>query len=236
MLLQEVPAAYQTQINDLLLTALAQALADWTGGRTLLLDMEAHGRAALFDDLDVSRTVGWFTTLFPVRLTLPGDPSLGAALTGVRDQLRRIQPRGFGYGLLRYLADDELASELAALPQAEISFNYLGQLDQVVEQSSLFGPAAEAVGRTASPRGERHYLIEINAMIAAGQLQTTWVYSEHFHRPETIERLALGFIYGLRALMEHCRSVKTVAYTPSDFPDVELSDDQLDRLLAELNL
>jgi microcystin synthetase protein McyA len=234
-LLQEVPSAYHTQINDVLLTALAQTFAGWTGAPTLLLDLELHGRAPFSDDLDVSRTVGWFTTLFPLTLTLPDGATPGEALTSVRDQLDRIQVRGFNYGLLRYMGG-ALAGQLAALPQAEVSFNYLGQLDQIVEHSTLVRAAAEAVGSTASPRGARRYGLEIIAMIADSRLQTIWTYGERLHRRETIERLALGFLAALHALIEHCRSVKPAAYTPAAFPDVELTDEQFDRLLAELKL
>ncbi|HEY7821143.1 MAG TPA: condensation domain-containing protein, partial [Vicinamibacteria bacterium] len=131
LLLQEVPWAYRTQINDVLLTALTQVVGRWTGSGAALLDLEGHGREELFEDVDLSRTVGWFTSLYPVRLELP-ECGPGEALKSVKEQLRRIPAKGSGYGLLRYQTEDqELARELARL-KPQLSFNYLGQLDSAL--------------------------------------------------------------------------------------------------------
>ncbi|MGI8505171.1 MAG: amino acid adenylation domain-containing protein, partial [Hassallia sp.] len=103
-LLTEVPATYNTQIIDVLLTALVQALTPWMRSSTLLVNLEGHGREEIFNHVDLSRTVGWFTSEFPVLLSLekvsqpPGD-----ALKTIKEQLRRIPNRGIGYGILRYL-------------------------------------------------------------------------------------------------------------------------------------
>src|SRR5262249_12293204 len=105
-LLQQVPEAYRTQINDVLLTAVAQAFAEWTGARTLLVNLEGHGREEILENTDLSRTVGWFTTIFPVLLDLAGTSHPGEALKTIKEQLRRIPNRGIGYGLLRYLRED----------------------------------------------------------------------------------------------------------------------------------
>ena len=115
-LLQEVPEAYHTQINDVLLTALVQAFSRWTGARSLLVDLEGHGREEIFEDVDLSRTVGWFTTIFPVLLESGGGFHPGNALKSVKEQLRRIPNRGIGYGLLRYLSRDADISREAAEP------------------------------------------------------------------------------------------------------------------------
>ena len=140
-LLQKVPAVYKTQINDLLLTALALAFKQWTGENTLLVDLEGHGREPLIENVDVSRTIGWFTTHFPVVLDLSEESEssvengkishgIGLAVKSVKEQLRRIPNRGIGYGVLRYLSENpEITKQLKGFPQAEVSFNYLGQLD-----------------------------------------------------------------------------------------------------------
>ncbi|MGH7999038.1 MAG: amino acid adenylation domain-containing protein, partial [Brasilonema sp.] len=144
-LLQDVPTAYRTQINDVLLTALVQTFAQWTGEHLLLVELEGHGREEIFDDVDLSRTVGWFTTHFPVLLDLEKASNPGEALKAVKEQLRGIPKRGIGYGLLRYLnGNKEITEQLQALPQAEVKFNYLGQFDQVLSSSSLFEPAQES--------------------------------------------------------------------------------------------
>lgn len=213
-LLQKVPAAYQTQINDVLLTALVQVFEQWTGSNTLLIDLEGHGREEIFDNVDLSRTVGWFTSHFPV-LLLGEASQLGNALKAVKEQLRCIPNRGIGYGILRYLSSElAIRSKLQALPQAEVSFNYLGQSDQVFSESSLFAPAQESSGLTRSLQGKRSYLLEVTGIIAAGQLRVNWTYSEAIHRSRTVEHLAESFIKVLRSLIAHCQ-LSTGSYTPS---------------------
>ncbi len=215
-LLQKVPAAYQTQINDVLLTALVQAFAQWTGVRSVLLDLEGHGREAIFQDVDLTRTVGFFTTIFPVLLDLGDNSDLKEALKAVKEQLRCVPNRGIGYGLLRYLHRDEKVTEsLRSLPQAEVRFNYLGQSDQVLSESSLFGTAPESTGPDRSLQGNQSYLLDINGIVAGGQLQLNWAYSENLYQQTTIENLAQKFVDALRSLITHCQSQSAVAYAPS---------------------
>ena len=127
-LLQEVPEVYRTQVNDVLLAALALAFAAWTGERTLLVDLEGHGREEIFPGVDLSRTVGWFTTLFPVALALPpGGRSTGGYPECQGEPSGGAPPGPELDGLLRYLAGPELGERLAALPTPEVSFNYLGR-------------------------------------------------------------------------------------------------------------
>ncbi|MBD1806823.1 amino acid adenylation domain-containing protein [Microcoleus sp. FACHB-SPT15] len=211
-LLQAVPAAYQTQINEVLLAALMQAFAQWTGERSLLVDLEGHGREAIFDDVDLSRTVGWFTTIFPVLLDIEEASSLGDSLKAVKEQLRRIPNRGIGYGVLQYLSKSLLHS-----PKAEIRFNYLGQSDQIFQDSSLFKPAQESSGTGRSLRGNRSYLLDINGIVAEGQLRLDWTYSKAIHRQATIERLAESFIEALRELINCCQSLEAKGY--ADLPE-----------------
>jgi amino acid adenylation domain-containing protein/non-ribosomal peptide synthase protein (TIGR01720 family) len=234
-LLQEVPRAYQTQINDVLLTALAQAFAYWTGVPALLVDMEGHGREEIIEGVDLSRTVGWFTILFPVLLQLELAATPAEVLKSVKEQLRRIPTRGIGYGVLRYLSQDTEATEkLRTLPQAEVCFNYLGRGDQVVSGPVFFGPVRETSGPHRSPRGGRRYLLEINVRLAGGQLLLDWTYSECIHRRDTIKKLAQHFIEALRTLIVHCQSPGAWGFTPSDFPKMKLSQQELDELMTAL--
>ena len=229
-LLREVPEAYQTQINDILLTAFAQAFGDLTGSDVTLVDLEGHGREELFDDVDLTRTVGWFTTVFPVVLAL-AEAGAGAAIKSVKEQLRAVPTRGLGHGVLRYLrADETLRAELAALPQAEVSFNYLGQLDQALPEASPFRWARESSGPTHSPRAARRYLIDLNVSVAKGALTVRFLYSEARHRRESVERLAARYLDDLRGLIAHCLSPEAGGYTPSDFQQEDLSQDVIDML------
>jgi amino acid adenylation domain-containing protein/non-ribosomal peptide synthase protein (TIGR01720 family) len=140
-LFDEVAPAYGIGVEETLLTGLVLALARWRTGRGLsaapdsLVDVENHGRLDLFPEQDLTRTVGWFTGLMPVRLDAgehdwaeieAGGPAAGRALRQVRDRLRAVPDRGVGYGLLRYL-NPSTAAELADLPQPQTCFNYLGR-------------------------------------------------------------------------------------------------------------
>src|SRR5262249_33010279 len=159
-LLLDVPSVYHTQINDVLLTAPVEAFADWTGRRSLLVALEGHGREELFADVDVSRTVGWFTSLFPVLLDINLATDPGEALKAVKEQLRAVPNRGIGYGLLRYLND---AASIPAV-QPEISFNYLGQLDGTGDRQT-FRFAGEDVGASQGAGNARPHLIDVSAHV-----------------------------------------------------------------------
>ncbi|MEG4144515.1 amino acid adenylation domain-containing protein [Microcoleus sp. Pol12B5] len=236
LLLQEVPAAYRTQINDVLLTALAQAFERWTGNNSLLLDLEGHGREDIFEGVDLSRTIGWFTAVFPVQLNLEKPSDLGAAIKLVKEELRAVPNRGIGCGVQRYL-NPEIAKIFHKLPQAEVSFNYLGQFDQVLPKSSLLRLSSHPSGPLRSPRGNRRYLLEINGFIASSKLQLDWTYSESIHRRESIENLATGFIESLRSLIKYCQSPDAGGCTPSDFAEFkwsQWSQDDLDNITAIL--
>ncbi|AVH69209.1 non-ribosomal peptide synthetase [Nostoc sp. 'Lobaria pulmonaria (5183) cyanobiont'] len=225
VLLQHVPAVYQTQINDVLLTALVQTFSQWTGETSLLIDLEGHGREELFEDIDLSRTVGWFTTIFPVHLSLNSAfDSPGKALKSIKEQLRAIPNRGIGYGVLRYLSEDmEISQRFSRLPKAEVVFNYLGQFDQVLPQSSLFGFATESTGPSNSLQSKRNHLLEVNGGISQGRLQINWTYSNQLHSQTTVETLAQSFIEALRVLITHCQSPDAGGFTPSDFAEFQQS-------------
>jgi len=236
-LLQGIPGAYHTQINDVLLTALGEALARWTGHRSVLIDLEGHGREQIVEDADVSRTAGWFTALFPVRLDQPQTWSAGGALPSIKEQLRRVPNRGIGFGMLRYLAADrETRERLQALPQPEVSFNYLGQVDAAVSEGAPFAleMAPEAVGPVASPEGQRRHLLDVVGFVAGGCLRVDWAFSSAIHERSTIERLAQGFLGVLREIIAHCQSPEAGGYTPSDFPLAKLDEEQLSTLLAQV--
>ena len=234
-LLHDVPPVYRTGINDILLTALLQTFADWTGEPALLLDLEGHGREDLFPDLDLSRSVGWFTTIFPVYLSLPHDASPGEAIKSVKEQLRQIPRRGIGYGVLRYLSDDELVrAALRGGRQPEVAFNYLGQLDGTLASSRYFRPAFEPSGSPCSVQYRQRHELEINASIISGRLLVEWSYLATRFDAKAIKELGANYLVRLRGLIEHCRNQEAGGFTPSDFAGARVSRDKLDRLLSRL--
>ncbi|MDJ0506232.1 MAG: amino acid adenylation domain-containing protein, partial [Nostocales cyanobacterium LE14-WE12] len=247
-LLQDVPQAYKTQINDVLLTALVLVLAKWTNSKSVLFNLEGHGREDIINGVDLgvdlSRTVGWFTTIFPVIIHLDSldnfsqiPDNLGQILKAVKEQLRAIPNKGIGYGLLRYLkVDEEICQQLERVKEAEISFNYLGQFSQVFSQSSAIQLAPESSGQTCSLQGERSQLLDINAIITHEKLQIDWTYSKNIHRQETVENLAQEFVETLRAIITHCLLPESGGYTPTDFPLTKIHQLELDKVLANLAL
>jgi amino acid adenylation domain-containing protein/non-ribosomal peptide synthase protein (TIGR01720 family) len=234
-LLQDVPSAYNTQINDVLLTALVQSFTQWTGESSLLVDLEGHGREDLFEDVDLSRTVGWFTTLFPVHLQLEKVEHPGEVLKSVKEQLRRIPNRGIGYGVLRYLNENTTIREkLKSLPPAQVSFNYLGQFDGVLRASEVLGLGKEFKSEQ-SLLNRRSHLLGISGFVRAGKLSMTWAYSEKIHKRDTIQQLASGFMEALKTLIAHCQSTESQSYTPADFSAAKLNQKQLDKFLTKIN-
>jgi len=231
-LLQDVPSAYKTQINDVLLTALVQSFEQWTGSTILLVNLEGHGREDLFAGVDLSRTVGWFTSIFPVLLDIKEIEHPGEVLKSIKEQLRQIPQRGIGYGLLRYLSPDA-GDRLRSLPAPQVSFNYLGQFDQM-ELAAGWKYTSDDTGDLHSFQGQRSHLLNVNGLVAAGQLQLEWHYSQKIHRGRTIENLANAYMSALDRLIDHCLSSEAGGYTPSDFPEMQMSQAKLDELLEEL--
>jgi non-ribosomal peptide synthase protein (TIGR01720 family) len=235
-LLQKVPKAYHTHINEVLLAALGATMREWTGSPLTLVDLEGHGRETFLDDIDLSRTVGWFTSIFPVLLDVTEATQPGPLLMTIKEQLRAIPDRGVGYGILRYLRHgDGVAEELRQLPAAEISFNYLGQLDGGPPSEGDFEPTDESTGTAFSPRARRRYLLDILSNVSGGQLRCTWVYSEQVHDQATIANLAQRFGDHLRAIISHCLALESSVHTPSDFPLAHMNAQKLNKLAALLD-
>ena len=232
-LIQRVPSAYNTQINDVLLTALTQAWNQWNGSSVLFVNLEGHGRESLFEGVDLSRTVGWFTSVFPVLLELPASANRatpGEALKSIKEQLRRIPQRGIGYGILRYLfTNGDLASAAA---EPSLVFNYLGQFEQGLSASKLFRIAGESTGPWHGSSQTRRHALEVNCLIIGGRLELSWTYSRNLHDEAAIHSLADGFLGALKALIGHCLSPHAGGRTPSDFALARLDQGALDRLLT----
>jgi non-ribosomal peptide synthase protein (TIGR01720 family) len=234
-LLREAAAAYRLRADELLLAALAATLAAWTDRAASVISLENHGREALGDVIDVSRTVGWFTSLYPFRLEAPSGAGPRELIVAVKEALRAVPRNGTGFGLLSHLSDDAaVRRELAALPRAELCFNYLGQTDHTLGPDAPFGLLDVPAGLGLSPRGHRVHLIDINALVTDGRLKVQWCYSTSAHHRATIARIADQFLAHLRALLTHCLTSAGAAPTPSDFPHVQLEASELDALLADL--
>ncbi len=229
-LLREAPAAYRAHINDLLLAALAQALHAWCGGPAWV-DLEGHGRDALFEDIDLSRTLGWFTSLYPVLPTVAeGGP--GETLKAVKSHLRGLPGGALRHGQLRYLhPEGSIRETMAQAPRPRISFNYLGQVEAGLAPLDGLVPARESCGPSRHPASKRTHWLELVAQVADDRLQMAWAYHERLHRRETIALLAQAYIDALQTLIEHCLQPENGGASPEDFPLATIRQEQLDHLL-----
>ncbi|MEV5215334.1 amino acid adenylation domain-containing protein [Streptomyces albidoflavus] len=227
-LLRDVPPAYRSEINDVLLAALAPVLTEWTGRGRVVIALEGHGREDLFEDEDLSRTVGWFTSYYPVALTASPAQGPGDLLRSVKEQLRAVPGRGLSYGALRYTAG---VRELAEQPLPQLSFNYLGRFGG----SRAEGPlrSVSGIGLHQDPDSPRMHLIDVVCAVRDGRLEFTWSYGEGVHRRATVERLAHRMTERLTELVAHCAAPGVGGRTPSDFPLARLDQETVDRLVGD---
>jgi non-ribosomal peptide synthase domain TIGR01720 len=196
--------------------------------------LEGHGREEDEAGLEVSRTVGWFTVIYPVKLDVEGASGVGEALKRVKEQLRGVPRAGRGYGLLRYLGPQRVRQQLKEAGQARVSFNYLGQLDRVLDKQSRFGAAAESSGATQSEQATRRYWIEVGGNVSEGKLQLGLHYSRDMYRPETIRQIIDYIHTALSELIAHCLSPQAGGFTPSDFPLASLHQHELETALSKV--
>ncbi|MFE4534669.1 amino acid adenylation domain-containing protein [Streptomyces scopuliridis] len=251
-LLTTVPAAFHARVNDVLLTAFGAAVARWRqthdrGDHTgVLIDLEGHGREEIVDGVDLHRTVGWFTSLFPVRVDAgrldwdefrDGGPSAGRALKEVKEQLRRLPENGIGYGLLRYL-NPQTSSILAGTPKPQIGFNYLGRFAVAEEQAQAapqeWSPAPESGGLGGGGDAEvpLSHGIDLNAQTqdrADGpRLIAVWSWADALFTEDEVRELAETWFEALGALVAHVARPSAGGHSPSDLSLVPLTQAQID--------
>jgi len=229
----DVAATYRTQANDLLLAALTAAIGRWIGPGKILIGVEGHGREAVDQQLDLSRTIGWFTAFYPIILPIEVVTNYGDHIKAVKEQLRRVPNNGLDYGIARYLGDKSAIIDQLKSYQPQVLFNYLGQFDQMMAPKGQFKILPIHLAGMRSGNNARSHLLDINALITKKQLSVIWTYSPHHHDSETITHVAADFIETLRAIIHHCLAPDAGGYTPSDFPEANLDQKALDDLLDE---
>ncbi|MGD9732735.1 MAG: amino acid adenylation domain-containing protein [Desulfamplus sp.] len=224
-LLGTVHQTLRTQTNDILLTALARALSAWHGQPASRILLEGHGREEIFKDIDINRTVGWFTTIYPVILELPeNSDDISYQVKHIKETLRKIPNNGFGYGILRYLAQKLEKSTLPA-----ISFNYLGRFDTDIAQG--FSIASESSGQCIGDEVEITQDIDINAIVTEKGLEISLTYNTKALTKDSMQNLLEKFKSELETIIEHLINKADAALTPSDIDFDGLGIDELDKVL-----
>lgn len=229
-LLTDSGGAYNTEINELLLSALYLGFQQWSGHRTFRIDMEGHGREDVVSQLDVSDTVGWFTSLFPVTLKVDSDNGeISSTIMQVKEQYRQIPDRGLGFGALRHLKHDEDIVCQQQGNESPILFNYLGQFDQQDGQAG-FTFLNQETGPNVSLRRQREYQFSCTCVVNDGQLQFTIGYNKKAYQAERIQNLAKNIQAALEDVVSHCNGIEGSRFTPSDFPLIQVSQSRLNNL------
>ncbi|PSJ18787.1 non-ribosomal peptide synthetase [Nitrosomonas supralitoralis] len=226
-LIKDAPAAYRTQVNDLLLAALGGALCQWSGHQKILVDLEGHGREDLYPDIDLSRTIGWFTALFPVILDPSGD--MPQRVKHIKESLRQMPNRGLGFGLFKYYGTSAQRQVIHDLPKAQVVFNYLGQFDTSFGEQAPWVLADEPLGDLMARDVIQQHDLSINSHIYKGELCLEVNYSEARYSETTIAAFVQIFLTELELVITHCRFCAR-GVTPSDFPLIQMNQSELDRL------
>ncbi|WP_139487922.1 non-ribosomal peptide synthase/polyketide synthase [Brevibacillus dissolubilis] len=225
-LLRQTNRAYNTEINDILLTALMVSVRAQTGEDRLKIMMEGHGREEIGAGLDLSRTIGWFTSVYPVWIDLAHETELATNIKTVKEILRKTPNKGIGYGVLKYMAAD---SGLSQEEKAPISFNYLGEMDQDVNRG-LFVESKLPTGQTVGGKIARSHSIEMNSIVLDGELVIHTTYNESEYDEQTIHELNRHYVQSLEQIIEHCIQQPMTERTPSDYGDTDITLEQLDAI------
>jgi amino acid adenylation domain-containing protein/non-ribosomal peptide synthase protein (TIGR01720 family) len=235
MLLTKVNETFNTEINDILLTALGLAIKQTFKNDRFLIAVEGHGREEIIKDIEIRRTIGWFTSIYPVLFDFSnvfGDNcknNVYRHIKDVKEVLRRVPNKGIGYGILKYLTAKEHREGIDFKQHPRVIFNYLGQFDMDLTQLS-FRMTRESVGNTRSSNGQRPYELDVSGIIINKQLEISTSYSRKQYKSETVEILSKHFKSELNRIISYCSTMKGKELTPGDLTYSYLSIENLERL------
>jgi amino acid adenylation domain-containing protein/non-ribosomal peptide synthase protein (TIGR01720 family) len=223
-LLRKVNWAYSTEINDILLAALGLSVKEWAGLDRVCINLEGHGRESIVEGVDISRTVGWFTSQYPLILDMSRAQDLSYTVKSVKETLRRIPHKGIGYGILRYLTPEERKEGYRFKLKPEIGFNYLGQFDADIGDDAPFFLSRLNSGQGISPESDRRHVIEVNGGLFQGQMRLALTYNKYEYKEDHLQQLAACFKGNLQKIIKHCLGRESKEYTPSDlgYPQISL--------------
>ena len=225
-LLRGATAMSNIKAGELLLVALVITMMEHVKNTEVVVEVESHGRSGPDDSVDLSRTVGWFTSIYPVHFQLQAYDDLDAAIKSLKEQIRGVPDNGMGYGILKYLMNEIDDKQ----ENSRIRFNYIGDLSDIATGNYV---RLSENKLTADSDANNHMscLIDIIAAIIDKELNVSFTYSRDVFNDDTCSRFLKHFRRNIIRIIDHCRNRTEVVYTPSDFDMVELSQDELDMLL-----
>lgn len=219
-LLTGVNQTLDAKIQEILITSLILTLRKWTGNKQVKVDLEGHGREEINKGVQLSRTVGWFTALFPFLSDTGKNQSILESLTSTVRQIRSIPQNGIGFGILKYLTDKELKDNAS-----DVSFNYLGQVMHSRE-NDFFEISNRSAEPIRSKESRRAYLIDVEGAVIGGKLSLDWMYSSYVHKDETIEILISTFVSTVKDIIALAKQFEYKLLLPKSFPKISLREDE----------
>jgi amino acid adenylation domain-containing protein/non-ribosomal peptide synthase protein (TIGR01720 family) len=232
-LLTQCYKAYHTEINDIVLTALSLALKETFGLNKILINLEGHGREFIGADIDVTRTIGWFTTMYPVIFDMSYNGNIIRQLIEVKESLHRVPNKGIGYGILRYLKGKEYKFK------PEITFNYLGDFGSGLatkQGDQLFEFLGDYHGREHAEDMQRDVVLDVSGIVVAGKIRLLLNYSNKHYKASTIEGLLVSYEKNLTDLIEQLSKEEKTHLSPVDLTYKDLSIEQVQELNKDYNI
>jgi non-ribosomal peptide synthase protein (TIGR01720 family) len=224
---KEINKSYNTQSHEILILAVILAIGDIQGKYDFTVALEGHGREPLKSELDLSRTMGWFTSVYPVAFNVSSPENLDIAIKEIKEQLRKVPEKGVTYGI------STLKNVINPL-KADILFNYLGQWDNNSKQNNIFKFGSYPTGSTISEARAQIHTLEINSIIKDNVLTVNWLYTNCLNE-NNAKRMVARFKDRLNEIIQFCTQGKNYGFTPSDFEADQLSQEDLDNIISIIN-
>lgn len=204
LLLKKTNAVYSTDINDILICGLGDAVKKTFGNEKIMVSLEGHGREEIITDIDISRTLGWFTTIYPIVLDMEYSEDLSMQIKMVKESLHQIPEKGIGYGVLKYLTPKSLREGIQFNKEPQIEFNYLGQFGSDIQQMTQFSIASEKSGDSISPDRKASFDFSFGGMIAEGELTISVRFKKKYYSSKLVSELMINYKESLLRIIDHC--------------------------------
>ncbi|MDO8991575.1 MAG: amino acid adenylation domain-containing protein [Daejeonella sp.] len=225
-LVKNMQRIYRTGVNTILIAALIKTIADWKQQNSVGITLESLGRHEQEFDIDLSRTVGWFTAMYPLYFDLP-DSDWSAVIKLVKEKLMQVPGNGVYFGMGRYISHSQ---QLKSLPSPQISFNYHGNSSDRAGHKE-WNVSGDNYGQQICGSFPRQHLLDVTCAIENEQLVVNWIYNPAIHNRKTVDMLAAAFNTNVTDIVSTHTDVKQIYYTPSDFPSAAISQADLDEIL-----